>query len=146
MAAAAAEKAVRCLGRGIDMACDMRLKYCKDAGGCLVERNGGETAPLAVPGVGTVSDAPVDVKCGKGDRVRFKSGALEFSKVSTAYLPPCLFDMFMIIRLFAPSEPNFLRIFLGVLSLWKLGKTGTNRQNKSLQDHYLNIIKQREDV
>jgi hypothetical protein len=54
--------------------------------------------------------------------------------------------MFMIIRLFAPSEANFLRIFLGVLSLWKLGKTGTNRQNKSLQDHYLNIIKQREDV
>jgi hypothetical protein len=30
-----------------------------------------------------ISDVPVDVKCGKGDRVRFKSGALEFSKVST---------------------------------------------------------------
>ncbi|GJN22203.1 hypothetical protein PR202_gb09750 [Eleusine coracana subsp. coracana] len=85
MATAAAEKAVRCLGRGIDMACDMRVKYCKDAGGCLVERNGGETAPLTVPGVGTIGGVPVDVKCGKGDRVRFKSGALEFNKMSELF-------------------------------------------------------------
>jgi hypothetical protein len=54
--------------------------------GCLVERNGGETAPLAVPGVGTIAGVPVDVKCGKGDRVRFKSGALEFNKVSASYV------------------------------------------------------------
>lgn len=82
MAVAAAEKAVRCLGRGFDMTCDMRLKYCKDAGGFLVERSGDETAPLAVPGVGTIGGVPVDVKCGKGDRVRLKSGVLEFNKVS----------------------------------------------------------------
>jgi hypothetical protein len=82
MAVAAAEKAVRCLGRGFDMTCDMRLKYCKHAGGCLVDRGGVETAPLAVPGVGTIGGVPVDVKCGKGDRVRIKSGVLEFNKVS----------------------------------------------------------------
>ena len=82
MAVEAAEKAVSCLGRGFDMTCDTRLKYCKDAGGCLVERSGVETAPLAVPGVGTVGGVPVDVKCGKGDRVRLKSGVLEFNKVT----------------------------------------------------------------
>ncbi|WVZ73758.1 hypothetical protein U9M48_022035 [Paspalum notatum var. saurae] len=85
MALAAAEKAVRCLGRGFDMACDMRLKYCKDAGGCLVERSGVETAPLAVPGVGTVAGVPLDVKCGKGDRVRLKSGVLQFNKMSELF-------------------------------------------------------------
>ncbi|PAN08100.1 hypothetical protein PAHAL_1G387300 [Panicum hallii] len=85
MAVAAAEKAVRCLGRGFDMTCDTRLKYCKDAGGCLVERSGVETAPLAVPGVGTVGGVPVDVKCGKGDRVRLKSGVLEFNKMSELF-------------------------------------------------------------
>ncbi|XP_062220230.1 MACPF domain-containing protein At1g14780-like [Phragmites australis] len=85
MAVAAAEKAVRCLGRGFDMASDMRLKYCKDAGGCLVERSGVETAPLAVPGVGTVCGVPTDVKCGKGDRIRLKSGVLEFNKMSELF-------------------------------------------------------------
>ncbi|XP_062222086.1 MACPF domain-containing protein At1g14780-like isoform X2 [Phragmites australis] len=85
MAVAAAEKAVRCLGRGFDMTCDMRLKFCKDAGGCIVERSGLETAPLGVPGVGTVVGVPVDVKCGKGDRVRFKSGVLEFNKMSELF-------------------------------------------------------------
>ena len=86
MAVAAAEKAVRCLGLGFDMTCDLRLKFCKDSGGCVVARSSGETAPVAVPGVGVVRDMPADVKCGKGDRVRFKSDALEFNKVST----PCV--------------------------------------------------------
>lgn len=85
MAVAAAEKAVRCLGRGFDMTCDMRLKYCKHAGGCLVDRGAVETAPLAVPGVGTIGGVPVDVKCGKGDRVRIKSGVLEFNKMSELF-------------------------------------------------------------
>lgn len=82
-AVAAAEKAVRCLGRGFDMAGDLRLKYCKGGGaGCLVERRG-ETTPLTVPGVGVIADVPADVRCDKGDRVRFKSDVLEFNKVST---------------------------------------------------------------
>ncbi|CAO2040758.1 unnamed protein product [Urochloa humidicola] len=85
MAVAAAEEAVRCLGRGFDMTCDMRLKYCKDAGGCLVDRSGVETAPFAVPGVGTIGGVPADVKCGKGDRVRLKSGVLEFNKMSVLF-------------------------------------------------------------
>ncbi|XBI48393.1 hypothetical protein VPH35_112149 [Triticum aestivum] len=83
--AAAAEKAVRCLGLGFDMTCDLRLKFCKHSGGCVVARSSRETAPAAVPGVGVVRDMPADVKCGKGDRVRFKSDALEFSKMSELF-------------------------------------------------------------
>ncbi|KAF7090924.1 hypothetical protein CFC21_093603 [Triticum aestivum] len=83
--AAAAEKAVRCLGLGFDMTCDLRLKFCKHSGGCVVARSPGEAAPAAVPGVGVVRDMPADVKCGKGDRVRFKSDALEFNKMSELF-------------------------------------------------------------
>lgn len=82
---AAAEKAVRCLGLGFDMTCDLRLKFCKDSGGCVVARSSGEGKPVAVPGIGVVRDVPADVKCGKGDRVRFKSDAIEFNKVSTIH-------------------------------------------------------------
>jgi hypothetical protein len=83
--AAAVDKAVRCLGRGVDMAGDLRLKHCKGAGGCLVLRSGEKKAAAAakvvVPGFGVVADVPADVKCGKGDRIRFKSDVLEFNKV-----------------------------------------------------------------
>ncbi|KAM0912876.1 hypothetical protein ACQ4PT_012532 [Festuca glaucescens] len=85
MAVAAAEKAVRCLGLGFDMTCDLRLKFCKDSGGSVVARSSGETAPVSVPGVGVVRNMPADVKCGKGDRVRFKSDALEFNKMSEVF-------------------------------------------------------------
>lgn len=92
-AAAAVEKAVRCLGRGVDMAGDLRLKHCKAAGGCLVLRSGEKAAEkVVVPGFGVVADVPADVKCGKGDRIRFKSDVLEFNKVC------CCFEL-----LIAPS-------------------------------------------
>ncbi|KAL6606963.1 hypothetical protein ACP70R_042616 [Stipagrostis hirtigluma subsp. patula] len=87
-ATAAVKKAVRCLGRGIDMTGDLRLKHCKDAGGCLVVRSSEKKAAgaaVAVPGVGVVTDVPADVKCGKGDRIRFKSDVLEFNKMSELF-------------------------------------------------------------
>uniref|UniRef100_A0A0D9WNW5 MACPF domain-containing protein n=1 Tax=Leersia perrieri TaxID=77586 RepID=A0A0D9WNW5_9ORYZ len=84
--AAAVERAVRCLGRGVDMAGDLKLKHCKDEGGCLVARSGEKAAAaVAVPGVGVVADLPADVKCGKGDRIRFKSDVLEFNKMSELF-------------------------------------------------------------
>lgn len=89
MAVAAAEKAVRCLGLGFDMTCDLRLKFCKESGGCLVTRNGETAAPVIVPGVGVLRDVPGDVKCGKGDRVRFKSDVLEFNKMSEVFNQRC---------------------------------------------------------
>ena len=92
--AAAVEKAVRCLGRGVDMGGDLRLKHCKDVGGCLVLRSGEKKAAAAkvvVPGFGVAADVPADVKCGKGDRVRLKSGVLEFNKVSNTVPNACQF-------------------------------------------------------
>uniref|UniRef100_A0A0E0DZW9 MACPF domain-containing protein n=1 Tax=Oryza meridionalis TaxID=40149 RepID=A0A0E0DZW9_9ORYZ len=83
--AAAVQRAVRCLGRGVDMAGDLRLKHCKDGGGCLVARSGEKAAAVAVPGVGVVAGVPADVKCGKGDRIRFKSDVLEFNKMSELF-------------------------------------------------------------
>lgn len=86
--AAAVEKAVRCLGRGVDMTGDLRLKHCKDAGGCLVVRSAGRKAAeekAVVPGFGVVADLPADVRCGKGDRIRFRSDVLEFNKMSEAF-------------------------------------------------------------
>ncbi|XP_025813352.1 MACPF domain-containing protein At1g14780-like isoform X4 [Panicum hallii] len=85
--AAAVEKAVRCLGRGVDMAGDLRLKHCKDAGGCLVLRSSEKkaAAKVVVPGFRVVADVPADVKCGKGDRIRFKSDVLEFNKMSEVF-------------------------------------------------------------
>ncbi|KAF8723641.1 hypothetical protein HU200_021598 [Digitaria exilis] len=85
--AGAVEKAVRCLGRGFDMTGDLRLKHCKDAGGCLVLRSGEKNAAakVTVPGFGVVADVPADVKCGKGDRIRFKSDVLEFNKMSEVF-------------------------------------------------------------
>ncbi|KAG2605164.1 hypothetical protein PVAP13_4NG111800 [Panicum virgatum] len=85
--AAAVEKAVRCLGRGVDMAGDLRLKHCKDVGGCLVLRSGEKkaAAKVVVPGFRVVADVPADVKCGKGDRIRFKSDVLEFNKMSEVF-------------------------------------------------------------
>jgi hypothetical protein len=80
--ATAVEKAVKFLGRGVDMTFDLRLKHCKGAGGCLVVRSGEKAAAkVAVPGLGVVIADMPDVKCGKGDRIRFKSDVLEFNKV-----------------------------------------------------------------
>ena len=82
VAVAAVESAVRCLGAGVDMAGDLRLRHCKAAGGCLVARSGEKAAAaVAVPGVGVVVDLPADVKCGKGGRTRLRSDVLEFKQV-----------------------------------------------------------------
>lgn len=67
------------------MAGDLRLKHCKEDGGCLVARSGGKAAAVAVPGIGVVADVPADVKCGKGDRTRLRSDVLEFNKMSELF-------------------------------------------------------------
>ena len=84
--AAAVESAVRCLGTGVDMAADLRLRHCKVAGGCLVTRSGEQAVAVAVPGVGVVVDLPADVKCGKGGRTRLRSDVLEFNQVICTFL------------------------------------------------------------
>jgi len=74
------ERALSCLGKGFDVACDFRAKYCKGKER-LVVINEEERAELVVPGFGSVSDVSVDIKCDKGDRMRFQSDVLEFNRV-----------------------------------------------------------------
>ncbi|WVZ81743.1 hypothetical protein U9M48_029085 [Paspalum notatum var. saurae] len=85
---AAVEKAARCLGSGVDMTGDLRLKHCKKgSGGCLVQRSGKAmaTEKIVLPGFGVAADVTADVKCGRGDRIRFKSDVLEFNKMSEVF-------------------------------------------------------------
>ncbi|RZR85989.1 hypothetical protein BHM03_00013079 [Ensete ventricosum] len=67
----AVERALRCLGRGFDVACDFRPEYCRGKDR-LVVINEDEKRELAVPGFGLFKDVCVDVKCDKGDRVRYQ--------------------------------------------------------------------------
>lgn len=86
------EGALRCLGKGFDVACDFRAKYCKGKERVVVI-NEEERRELAVPGFGSVSDVSVDIKCDKGDRMRYQSDVLEFNRVlcpSSSSSPPSM--------------------------------------------------------
>ncbi|KAJ3694867.1 hypothetical protein LUZ60_000244 [Juncus effusus] len=77
------EKAVRCVGKGFDVTCDFRLKYCKREE-CLISMRD-EKKELILPSFGSFKDVSVDVKCDKGDRVRFQSDVLEFNQMSELF-------------------------------------------------------------
>ncbi|PWA97566.1 membrane attack complex component/perforin (MACPF) domain-containing protein [Artemisia annua] len=78
--------ALESLGCGFDVASDFRLKFvkkCPDVhGGKLVVLDETRKRDIVLPGGGVVCDVVEDVKCDKGDRIRFKSDVLEFSKMS----------------------------------------------------------------
>ncbi|ONK67092.1 uncharacterized protein A4U43_C06F15610 [Asparagus officinalis] len=78
------ERALRCLGKGFDVACDFRAKYCKGKER-LVVINEEEREELVVPGFGSVADVSVDIKCDKGDRMRYQSDILEFNRMSELF-------------------------------------------------------------
>ncbi|OIT40401.1 PREDICTED: MACPF domain-containing protein At1g14780 [Nicotiana attenuata] len=75
------EKAINSLGKGFDLTCDFRLKYCK-GDERLVLLNETVTKEIIVPGFGAFNNVPVDIKCDKGDRVRFQSDILTFNQMS----------------------------------------------------------------
>ncbi|KAJ4754069.1 MACPF domain-containing protein [Rhynchospora pubera] len=79
----AIEKALKCLGRGFDVASDFRLKYCK-GNECIVSMKGAKKE-LFLPGFGTFKDVPVEVKCDKGDRIRFQTDTVEFNQMSELF-------------------------------------------------------------
>ncbi|XP_024984887.1 MACPF domain-containing protein At1g14780-like [Cynara cardunculus var. scolymus] len=73
------------LGLGFDVASDFRLKFAKRCpdGGRLVELNESRKRDIVLPGGGaTISGVSEDIRCDKGDRIRFKSDVLEFNKMS----------------------------------------------------------------
>ncbi|CAN6457518.1 unnamed protein product [Victoria cruziana] len=84
MQSTAAEKAVSCLGRGFDITNDFRLKYCR-GGGRLVLLNEEGRRDLVIPGHGVVKDVPLDVKCDKGENLRYQSDVLGFKQMSELF-------------------------------------------------------------
>nr|XP_010917512.1 MACPF domain-containing protein At1g14780 [Elaeis guineensis] len=78
------ERALRCLGRGFDVTCDFRPKYCKGKER-LVVINEEERKELLVPGFGAFEGVSVDIKCDKGDRIRYQSDVLEFNRMSELF-------------------------------------------------------------
>ncbi|KAF4368493.1 hypothetical protein F8388_018617 [Cannabis sativa] len=75
------EKAVNCLGKGFDLTSDFRHQYCKGKH-TLILFNDTHNRRLAVPGFGAVENVSSDVKCDKGDRVRYQSDILDFNQMS----------------------------------------------------------------
>ncbi|XAR63687.1 hypothetical protein NMG60_11023716 [Bertholletia excelsa] len=81
---AVVEKALSSLGKGFDITSDFRLKYCKGKKR-LVLLNETETRDLSVPGFHDFEDVSVDIKCDKGDRIRYQSDILDFNQMSEFY-------------------------------------------------------------
>ncbi|KAJ6768840.1 hypothetical protein OIU74_022489 [Salix koriyanagi] len=71
------ERAQKSIGRGFDLTSDFRLKFCRGEER-LVFLNETEKKELKVPGFGVIKDVSVDIKCDKGDVVRYQSDILEF--------------------------------------------------------------------
>nr|XP_043621132.1 MACPF domain-containing protein At1g14780-like [Erigeron canadensis] len=82
--------ALESLGLGFDIASDFRLKFakgCPDGGGRLVKIDESNDRDIVIPAAAggssvVVSGVSQDIRCDKGDRIRFKSDVLEFNKMS----------------------------------------------------------------
>ncbi|GJU08401.1 hypothetical protein Tco_1124831 [Tanacetum coccineum] len=81
------EKAINSLGKGFDLTSDFRLKYCKGKDR-LVVLNENEKE-LIVPGFGSFKGVSPDIKCDKGDRVRYQSDILDFNQMSEFFNKKC---------------------------------------------------------
>lgn len=75
--------ALECLGKGFDLTSDFRLKFAKGVNGGkrLVVLDEENKRDIMVPGGATIRDVSEDIRCDKGDRIRFKSDVLEFNQV-----------------------------------------------------------------
>ncbi|KAJ8617548.1 hypothetical protein MRB53_013734 [Persea americana] len=60
------------------------MKYCKGKQR-LVSLNEADTRDLLVPGFGLFPAVSVDIKCDKGERVRYQSDVLQFHQMSTLF-------------------------------------------------------------
>lgn len=82
-------KATEALGCGFDFASDFRLKFVKKCsnGGRLVILDEMNRRNVVVPGGVTIPDVSENIRCDKGDHIRFKSDVLEFNQVCLFYLP-----------------------------------------------------------
>lgn len=76
---AAALAAVEALGCGFDLTSDYRLKYKK---GPLLHLQHSYNKDLTIPGGITIPDVSRDIKCDKGERIRFASEVMQFQQMS----------------------------------------------------------------
>lgn len=80
-------RALEALGKGFDLSSDFRLKFAKGLGGNggrLVVLDEANKRDVLIPGSGgglTIREVSEDIRCDKGDRIRFKSDVLEFNHV-----------------------------------------------------------------
>ncbi|XP_050238493.1 MACPF domain-containing protein At1g14780-like [Mercurialis annua] len=75
-------RAMDALGKGFDLSSDFRLKFAKER---LVKLNDDQRDLVIPSGSGgsvTISNVSQDIRCDKGDRIRFKSDVLEFNQMS----------------------------------------------------------------
>ncbi|KAJ4957250.1 hypothetical protein NE237_014033 [Protea cynaroides] len=76
-------RAVQSLGLGFDLTNDFRLKFAKgNPDERLVVVDEANTRDIVIPGGWTINGVSNDIKCDKGDTVRFKSDVVEFNKMS----------------------------------------------------------------
>ncbi|PQQ00128.1 MACPF domain-containing protein [Prunus yedoensis var. nudiflora] len=78
-------RALEALGQGFDLSSDFRLKFSKGLNGSdgrLVVLNEANKRDIVIPSGGgvTIHGVPEDIRCDKGDRIRFKSDVLEFNQ------------------------------------------------------------------
>ncbi|KAE9613880.1 putative membrane attack complex component/perforin (MACPF) domain-containing protein [Lupinus albus] len=78
------DKALNSLGKGFDLASDFRLEFCKGEKR-LVILNETMRREIMVPGFGPVTDVSIDIKCDKGDRIRYQSDILTFTQMSELF-------------------------------------------------------------
>lgn len=77
-------KAMEALGCGFDFASDFRLRFVKRCsnGGRLVILDESNRRNVVIPGGVTIPDVSENIRCDKGDHIRFKSDVLEFNQMS----------------------------------------------------------------
>ncbi|XP_049392427.1 MACPF domain-containing protein At4g24290-like [Solanum stenotomum] len=78
-----AEGAVKAIGLGFDIVDDLRLKFCKDYQ--LISVDDDQVRDISIPGGILVQNVPKSINCDKGERMRFSSDLLSFSKMSERF-------------------------------------------------------------
>ncbi|KAH8514785.1 hypothetical protein Peur_058380 [Populus x canadensis] len=83
----AAEIAIGAIGRGYDVAIDLRLRYCKgdlkDPRLIEIDEDGGRE--IILPGGISIPNVSKSIKCDKGERTRFRSDVLSFQQMSEQF-------------------------------------------------------------